>query len=612
MADTALIFSIFARDHTSKTLKKIENAASSFGKTAQMALGPALLPAAAVGVGAVMSLGVALAGAGAAAGVFGAVAKATMTEVKENATKVEDLTDKMALYKQEAKLAAAAGQDNSKYLAKQADAALELKARLANLPPETRKATMAFIQLKSDWQDFVDQNKPATFSTMTGGYKLLGQAILHLQPFFDAGNDAAGRLIANLTVWVKSGGIDRIAKVAGPALDTLTGIIINVTAALGGMFGKVGAAQGQGILEWIEQMTWKWREWATATKPSTGVNVFIDYMKTNGPHVIDLLTNLAVAAMNIAKAVTPLAPISLAIALALSSLVAAVPPDVITALVAGFIAFNIAMKALAVVQAIVTAAQWAWNFAQLASPTTWIILGVIALVAIIVVVATKTRFFQTVWNAVWGFMKTVGAWFAGPFANFFVMLWNKIWAMLVKVKNAFVTAFNWIKGVATTWVNSQVRAVNAVISGFTRVVNFVRSIPSKIRSALSSMFNPLWSGFKGAANRIISGWNSLHFGIPGFKFAGISFPGMSVNTPNIPYLDKGAGMVQQAGLAVIHRGEKVTPAARVTPFRSTSEGRGGTITLKSDGSRLMNMLLEILREAIRDQGGDPVKVLTPA
>jgi hypothetical protein len=71
------------------------------------------------------------------------------------------------------------------------------------------------------------------------------------------------------------------------------------------------------------------------------------------------------------------------------------------------------------------------------------------------------------------------------------------------------------------------------------------------------------------------------------------------------------GNVKDSGLAFIHRGERVTPAARVTPYRSTSEGGGGTITLRSDGSRLMNLLLEILREAIRDKGGDPVKVLTP-
>ena len=70
-------------------------------------------------------------------------------------------------------------------------------------------------------------------------------------------------------------------------------------------------------------------------------------------------------------------------------------------------------------------------------------------------------------------------------------------------------------------------------------------------------------------------------------------------------------MVQSAGLAVIHRGEKITPAARVTPYRSTSGEGGGTLTIRGDGSRVANFLLEILREAIRDMGGDPVKVLTP-
>src|ERR1044072_453649 len=164
MADTSLIWNIIARDKTTAVIKRLESRASSVGKTMAMALGPALLPMAAVGVGAIASVGAALAGAGVAGGVFGAVVKSSMTEVTEAATKVEDLNDKIDLYKREAQLAAAAGKDNERFLKKQADATLELQARLKTLPPATREATMGFLQLKSDWKDFVEQNKPATFN----------------------------------------------------------------------------------------------------------------------------------------------------------------------------------------------------------------------------------------------------------------------------------------------------------------------------------------------------------------------------------------------------------------------------------------------------------------
>jgi len=270
-----------------------------------------------------------------------------------------------------------------------------------------------------------------------------------------------------------------------------------------------------------------------------------------------------------------------------------------------------ALGVLGVAIGIVTAVQWAWNAALAVSPVTWIILGIVALVAIIVVVATKTRFFQTIWNAVWGFMKGVGAWFAGPFANFFVAVWHKIVAFAKGVWEAIKMYFGFWKGVYVQIGLWAWDAIKFIIAKFNALNAFIRSIPGKIGGALKNLFAPLWNGFRGFLNRIIAGWNSLHFGIPGFSFAGIHVPGVSVGVPNLPYLDRGAGMVQSAGLAVIHRGEKITPAARVTPYRSTSGGEGGTLTIRGDGSRVANFLLEILREAIRDMGGDPVKVLTP-
>lgn len=271
----------------------------------------------------------------------------------------------------------------------------------------------------------------------------------------------------------------------------------------------------------------------------------------------------------------------------------------------------IGLTALAVAIGVVTAVQWAWNAALAVSPVTWIVLGIVALIAVIVLVATKTRFFQTIWGAVWGFMKGVGAWFAGPFANFFVGLWNKLVQGFNWVKNQVTTQINMVKAVFMAWGRFTSTITSKAIHAFTSVVNFVRSAPGRIRGALQNMFAPLWAGFKIVVNRVIRGWNSLHFSIPSFDVLGMHFGGGSISVPHIPYLAKGAGMVQQSGLAFIHRGESVTPAARVTPYRSGGGGGGATLTIKGDGSRTASFLLELLREAIRDKGGDPVVVLTP-
>lgn len=608
MADTSLIFNIIARDKTTATLEKIRANAASTGAVIGRVLGPAVVPALAVAAGGALALGAAFAAAGAGAGVFGAVAKTAMTEITESATKYEDLTDKIALYGKEAEIQAARGEDNAKSLKKQADAQLELQARLKLLPPAQRAATEGYLDLKESWMQFVDSNKPATYSIFATGFQLLGQGIKRLQPFFDAGANAAKKLLAAIAPVVTGSGLDTLASRAGPALDTLTKIIINVGKAVGRTFGAF-ASDGQGILDWIEQATAKWAAFSDV-KTGGGLQKFVDYFHAQGPGVISMLGNLASAAVHIAQAVSPLAPISMAVASALSALVAAMPPGVITALVAGWIAYGVAIKAYAVGSAIMTAAQWAQNSAFLASPITWIILAVVALVAGIVLLATKTKFFQTIWDAVWGFMKKVGAWFAGPFADFFVMLWHKIVSAFVSIKNGIASAINAVKAKFQFWAAAAGLAKDLIVAKFTSVVNFIKNIPGKIKGALSNMFSPLWSGFKGFINRIIGGWNSLHFGIPGFSFAGISVPGVSIGVPRIPYLARG-GTVLEQGLAFIHRGETVTPAAKVTPYRSGSDGAHATITLKSDGSRLMNLLLEILREAIRERGGDVVKVLSP-
>lgn len=215
----------------------------------------------------------------------------------------------------------------------------------------------------------------------------------------------------------------------------------------------------------------------------------------------------------------------------------------------------IALGALALAIGIVTAVQWAWDAAMAANPIGLIIIGIAALAALIIYLATKTKFFQTIWNAVWGFMKAVGAWFAGPFANFFVVLWGKIVAFAKGVWNA-------IKMYFTFWINiykaigaAAVAAVNWMVSKLTAFVNFVRGIPGRIKGALSSMWDGLKSGFRSAINWVIGKWNSLHFTIPSFSVLGHTFGGGTIGVPNIPSLGDGGIVRSSAGGSLVNVAE---------------------------------------------------------
>src|ERR1700754_1251112 len=72
---------------------------------------------------------------------------------------------------------------------------------------------------------------------------------------------------------------------------------------------------------------------------------------------------------------------------------------------AATIAQGVASKAAALGTTIWTGAQRLLNLAFISSPVGWIVLGIGLLVAAIVLIATKTDWFQKGWRAAWGWIK---------------------------------------------------------------------------------------------------------------------------------------------------------------------------------------------------------------
>jgi hypothetical protein len=206
------------------------------------------------------------------------------------------------------------------------------------------------------------------------------------------------------------------------------------------------------------------------------------------------------------------------------------------------------LSGLVGVMGLVTAAQWAWNLAQLASPTTWIILAIVALVAIIVVIATKTQWFQKAWSASWKWIKSSA---------------SNVWEWLKKVPG-------WIEG------------------AFKKISGYITR------------------PFKAAFNYVADAWNNtigaLSFTFPGW-IPGIG--GNSISVPHIPKFHTGGvvpGVPGSETLAILQAGERVTPA-------SGSGGHAEALILGSDGSRLGELLVEVLSTAVKRRGGNVQTVL---
>jgi TP901 family phage tail tape measure protein len=237
-----------------------------------------------------------------------------------------------------------------------------------------------------------------------------------------------------------------------------------------------------------------------------------------------------------------------------------------------------------------TAVQWLLNVALTANPIGLVIVAVGALAIGIWYLWTHSegfrKFFISMWNSIWGFLKAVGAWFAGPFAG------------------AFVTAYRWIMnaaGTAADWIHNK----------WSAVINFFTSMPGRIRSLASGMWNGIVDAFRWAINSVIDLWNGLHF--PGISIPGLGSIG-SIGVPQIPHLATG-GLVTQGGLAKVgERGAEVVslpPGSAVYPHGS---GPGGKPVVNvyvtphfGGGSPFDEALKKAIRYTVRVEGGGNVQ-----
>ncbi|MEV1006133.1 hypothetical protein [Streptomyces sp. NPDC049881] len=276
--------------------------------------------------------------------------------------------------------------------------------------------------------------------------------------------------------------------------------------------------------------------------------------------------------------------------------------------------------ALAAGLGIASIAMWAMNSALLASPITWIIVGVTALVAAIVYLATQTNAFQTLWS---GAMDAIGVawdwtmglirggieWVTWAFLNFTGP------GLLIQhfdsIKRAVGSAIGWVEdrvddGVG--WVEDRVddlrRLPGRVVDWFTGVGE---SVGNSVRGA-----------FRGSINAVIGGWNRLSIPLPSVDLGPLgTIGGGSINFPDIPYLASG-GITTGPTLAMIGEGreqEAVLPLSRldsmlasVAPAVSRAGGGGGAqrVILELAGPEEMRRLI---RMVVDDGGGDVQTVL---
>jgi hypothetical protein len=179
-----------------------------------------------------------------------------------------------------------------------------------------------------------------------------------------------------------------------------------------------------------------------------------------------------------------------------------------------------------------TASIWAANVALLANPITWIILAIVALIAIIILLVmnwdTVTKFLTEVWQ---GFVN----WFTGvmdAFLGWWNDLWTSVWEWIVSVWNnitgfvervwsTVLLTFQTIGNAISTWWNGLWQGIwdflssiwNFIVAGVTAYFTMLFTAASAIGTAISDWWNGLWQGlsdfFGGIWDGILTVFNNV-------------------------------------------------------------------------------------------------------
>ncbi|WP_411118982.1 phage tail tape measure protein [Streptomyces sp. 058-1L] len=271
---------------------------------------------------------------------------------------------------------------------------------------------------------------------------------------------------------------------------------------------------------------------------------------------------------------------------------------------------------LALAIGIAVIAQWAWNAALWAFPGTWIIAGIIALIAIIILIVVY-------WDEIAAATGRVWDWIVGKLGTAWQWIKDAVAAAWNWVVQKTTAAWNWIVADVDEAVDDLMRIVNwigaipgKVAGWFGQVVSWIAGLPGKIRSAASGMWDGISSSFRSMVNSLISGWNNLSFTIGGGSIMGVSIPSLTLSTPNIPMLAEG-GITTGATLAMIGEGaeqEAVLPLSKLDSLlrsaagpRRAGDGGGNTIRVVYDASGGTSALRTALQEIVRIEAGGDVQ-----
>lgn len=213
----------------------------------------------------------------------------------------------------------------------------------------------------------------------------------------------------------------------------------------------------------------------------------------------------------------------------------------VVATVLGVLAAELTVAAVAL--GIYTAAQWAMNSALLANPITWIVLGIMAAIALLVAAGvaiysnwdTIKAKASEVWNSIKNVISTVVNAIRTVITTVFGAVRSRVTSIFNAIKSVTIAVWNRIRTAITTPIQVARSVVNSVVNAIKNKFHTLSSIKGTVTGIFNSVKNAITHPIQtaksivtSAINRIKSAINNcrpkLHISVPDIHVSGGKAP----------------------------------------------------------------------------------------
>lgn len=413
-----------------------------------------------------------------------------------------------------------------------ANSANALAQAMGKLTPEGQEFAKFIVSLKPQLTSLQEAAQRGLLPGVEDGIKAMLPLMPLLTGLIGSISDALGNMARNVGTalaspyWVNF--INFIKGEAGPSITTLGDIMGNIAHGLAGILEAlkpIWDQMGQGL----ENITARFAHFGETAGQNKGFQDFIQYVKEEGPKVVQTLGDLVAMFTNIGRAMGPLGGIVLGVVDSIAKFVNGMDPQdlkffvdtlflgyeawkawQIISIISGFLKeYNIIAIATKLVTGDWTVAQELLNAVLLANPIGIVIAVIAALVVGVIYCYTHFQTFRDIVNDVWNVIKTVistvwnftikvifdaivsGLRLMGDGFNIFLNLVQLVWNGIKIVFDALTGNWSGVQNAFSAGMDNLQNIWNRLIDIAKVPVNFV------INTVYNSGIVPLWNGIAG-------------------------------------------------------------------------------------------------------------------